>query len=72
MTAIEKGDRILSCAAVVALTGLSRTTIWRLYTQDLFPRPIRLSPGRVGWSENAVLGRLSEMAADSLAAKSKP
>ena len=62
MTAIEKGDRVLSIGGVAALTGLSRTTIWRLYTRGAFPRPFHLSPGRVGWSEKAVLDRLSEMA----------
>jgi prophage regulatory protein len=56
---IERGDRILSIKQVVATTGLSRTTIWRLYTSGSFPRPFRLSAGRVGWPEQEVFGWLS-------------
>ena len=59
---IEQGDRILSITYVTALTGLSKTTIWRLSRRGEFPRSLRLSPGRVGWSERAVLGWLSEKA----------
>lgn len=47
-------DRILPKRAVVALTSLSATTIWRLVQKGDFPRPSRISPGRVGWSECAV------------------
>ncbi len=29
--------------------GLSSTTVWRLRRAGEFPRPIRLSVGRIGW-----------------------
>lgn len=35
--------------AVVRLTGLGRSTIYRLIAQDAFPQPIRLTQRRVGW-----------------------
>ncbi|MDE0132225.1 MAG: AlpA family phage regulatory protein [bacterium] len=38
--------------AVVAATGLSRTTLWRLRQSGEFPRPVRLggdSSRAVGW-----------------------
>lgn len=47
-------DRILPKRAVVALTSLSATTIWRLVQKGDFPPASRISPGRVGWSERAV------------------
>ena len=37
-------DRILRISEVCALTGLSRTTIWRRTNDGSFPPPIRLGP----------------------------
>lgn len=31
------------------MTGLGRTTIYRLMAQNLFPNPVRLGPRAVGW-----------------------
>jgi len=42
------------------MTGLGRSTIYRLVAQDLFPHPVRLGPRAVGW-------RLSEIHAWSAA-----
>jgi prophage regulatory protein len=47
-------DRFISVRQVVDLTSLSRTTIWRAGRAGAFPRPHRLTPGRVGFSEAAV------------------
>jgi len=41
--------RIASPRAVVEMTGLSRTTLWRLGRCGEFPTPIRISAGRVGY-----------------------
>jgi predicted DNA-binding transcriptional regulator AlpA len=41
--------RIASPRAVVEMTGLSRTTLWRLGRAGEFPTPIRISAGRVGY-----------------------
>ena len=38
------GIRILREADVIAMTGLSRTTIWRWGNDGSFPPPIRLGP----------------------------
>ena len=46
--------KVLRCRDVVALTGLSRATIYRLMDDEEFPHCHRLSPGRVGWSEEEV------------------
>lgn len=34
------------------MTGLSRSTTWRMQRTGAFPRSIALSPGRVGWRES--------------------
>lgn len=45
-------DRLLSWPRVREITGLSRTTAWRLQRAGDFPIPVRISPGRVGWRES--------------------
>ena len=35
---------------VVKLTGLSKTTLWRMEMKGEFPRRRKLSTGTVGWS----------------------
>lgn len=47
-------DRLLSWREVRSRTGLSRTTAWRLQNTGAFPRPVALSPGRVGWRETEI------------------
>jgi prophage regulatory protein len=41
--------RIVSPRAATEMTGLSRTTIWRLRRAGQFPKPIQISAGRVGF-----------------------
>ncbi len=50
----ETSERILRIKEVVHITGLSRTTIWRLENKGTFPRRVSLGGSRVGW-------RLSEI-----------
>jgi predicted DNA-binding transcriptional regulator AlpA len=47
-------DRLLPWADVRPIAGISRTTAWRLQNIGDFPRPVMLSPGRVGWRESEV------------------
>lgn len=47
-------DRIISAHDLVARLSLSRSTLWRLVRRGELPRPLRLSPGRVGWLESDV------------------
>ncbi len=47
-------ERILRAKEVVELTGLSRTTIWRMERAGAFPNRVSLGVGSVGW-------RLSEV-----------
>ena len=45
---------ILQRPQVLERTGLSNTTVWRLQQRGDFPKPVQLSPGRVGWHERDV------------------
>jgi prophage regulatory protein len=45
-------DRILRMPQVVAITGLSRSTVYRLIGEGRFPRQRVLSARAVGWLES--------------------
>lgn len=42
-------NRFVRSRELMAITGLSRTTIWRLERSGQFPCRRQLSPGAVGW-----------------------
>lgn len=41
--------KLLTAEQVTELTGLSRTSVWRLERAGEFPSRVRLSPNRVAW-----------------------
>jgi prophage regulatory protein len=43
--------QLLSTDEVMRRTTLSRSTLWRLSRSGAIPRPIRITPGRIGWRE---------------------
>jgi len=45
---------ILRTAEVARLTGLSRTTLWRLERSGEFPSRVRLGQNSVGWREDEI------------------
>jgi len=45
-------DRILRMTQVVAIAGLSRSTVYRLISDGRFPRQRALSARAVGWLES--------------------
>jgi prophage regulatory protein len=45
---------ILRTSDVTRLTGLSRTTLWRLERQGQFPQRIRFGRNAVGWRNEEV------------------
>ena len=47
-------DRILRIKAVLARTGLSRSTLYRKIQHGTFPRQVRISIRCAGWRESAV------------------
>lgn len=52
---MSKLDRFMRERDVLDVTSLSRTTLWRVMKSGQFPRPVRISPGRVGWRESEVI-----------------
>lgn len=47
-------DKILRTKEVQELTGLSRTTIWRLERKGEFPARVSLCAGSIGWRSSEV------------------
>ena len=47
-------SNILKTKDLLLRVGLSRTSIWRLEREGLFPKRIRLSANTVGWLEDEV------------------
>jgi prophage regulatory protein len=47
--AAHNPDRIVRVPEAVALTGLSRSTIYAAVKDGRFPKPVRLSLKAVGW-----------------------
>jgi predicted DNA-binding transcriptional regulator AlpA len=52
-TAAADDDVLESPKEMCRCLGISRTTLWRLIRAGRFPRPVQISPGRVGFSRNA-------------------
>ncbi len=51
----ELEDRILPWSQVKVISGLSRTTVWRLQKTGDFPASVQVSPNRVGWWQSEIL-----------------
>ncbi|NOR30801.1 MAG: AlpA family phage regulatory protein [Sulfitobacter sp.] len=47
-------DRILRCQDVLEITGLSRSTIYRMMERSEFPKPTRIGMRAIGWRESIV------------------
>jgi prophage regulatory protein len=50
----DGGGRILRRPEVQRRTGLSRSTIYGLMAEGLFPRPVRLGKRAVGWPDHVI------------------
>ena len=55
-------DRHLPHRDVEEITGLSRTSIYRLMDRGEFPRPVRVTQKAVRWPESVVTAWLAERA----------
>lgn len=51
----EMEDRILPWSQVKVISGLSRTTVWRLQKTGDFPASVQVSRNRVGWRQSDIL-----------------
>tara|TARA_R110002049_G_scaffold87839_3_gene222378 strand:- start:701 stop:961 length:261 start_codon:yes stop_codon:yes gene_type:complete len=51
---IKMTDKILRCQDVQEVTGLSRSTIYRMMNRDDFPKATKLGIRAIGWRQSAV------------------
>jgi prophage regulatory protein len=51
---VETTDRILRIGAVLDLTGLSRSTLYRKVQRGEFPKQIKIAQRCAGWRQSAV------------------
>lgn len=49
------GDRLLRRREVLALTGLGKTTLWRMERKGQFPKRRQVGASVVAWSEQEVM-----------------
>lgn len=56
-------ERLLRIGQVRELTGLTRSSVYRLAAAGRFPRPIKLSERSSAWPESAVRAWISERVA---------
>jgi len=57
--------QILRRKDVESMVGLSRSTIYKLMNQGLFPKAIRLGPRAVGWRISEIENWINQQAARS-------
>lgn len=53
-------NRIIRAKEIQELTGLSRTTLWRLENKGKFPRRVSLGANSVGWQYQEVINWISK------------
>ncbi|MFG6648667.1 helix-turn-helix transcriptional regulator [Sulfitobacter sp. 1A10445] len=53
-------DKILRCRDVQEVTGLSRSTIYRMMDRDDFPKATKLGVRAIGWRQSAVADWIQE------------
>jgi prophage regulatory protein len=54
LNTLTSRPQILRSPAVQSLTGLSRSTLYRIIAKNEFPQPLTLGVRAVGWLESAV------------------
>ena len=52
------GDRLLRRRQVEEITGMGRSSIYRLMQEGDFPPPVRVGPAAVRWKESDIMGWL--------------
>lgn len=57
--------KFLSVRQVMAITSLSKPTIYKLMAAGSFPKPIRISPNRVAWSDATLAAWIAAKASEA-------
>jgi len=47
-------EKLIGVKEICEKLGLSRTTIWKLRSKGIFPKPVRISERRIAWQESTV------------------
>jgi len=53
-------ESLVRFTEVSQMTGLSRSTIWRLEHQGDFPKRLQISPRSIGWKRSEIEGWIAE------------
>lgn len=56
-------ERLLRLQDVLARTGLSKSTIYRMVGAQTFPKPVKVGGKTVRWRESDIDGWMSQLAA---------
>lgn len=54
MSEVPKPRRLLAVREVMARTGLSKATLYRLERLGRFPRHVKITPTRSAWAEHEI------------------
>ena len=54
-------QKIYRLPQVIALTGLSRSSIYLRISKEEFPKPVKLGRRAVGWPEDTIIAWQSKM-----------
>ncbi|MEX5568824.1 AlpA family phage regulatory protein [Pseudomonas syringae] len=57
--ATTPSEKFIRFNSVAEMVGLSRTTIYRLEQQDLFPKRVKLGSNSVGWRITEIISWMS-------------
>lgn len=52
---VAEGAYVWKYSTVIEVTGISRSSLWRLIKRENFPRPIKLGAGSVGFISGEVM-----------------
>ena len=69
---MDPNDSLLTLRDVVALTRLSKPTIYKFISAGCFPRQIHLAPQRVVWLRSEVLAWIADQAAQRGRTSTRP
>lgn len=47
-------DRFIRCSEVVAITGISRSSVYARMAEGNFPRPVRVGSHSVRWKQSEI------------------
>ena len=60
MTSDNVPLRLMRLPEVKTVTGLSRSTIYKMVSEAAFPRPVKINERAVGWREHEVQAWVAE------------